>query len=412
MRIGIVCPYAWDVPGGVQFHIRDLAEHLLSRGHHVSVLAPADDGTPLPPYVVSAGRAVPVPYNGSVARLNFGFLSAARVRRWLQNGAFDVIHIHEPASPSLGLLSCWAARGPIVATFHTSNPRSRAMIAAYPILQPALEKISARIAVSEYARRTLVEHLGGDAVVIPNGVDVDFFARAEPKAAWQSGPGDAGAAGEEAGPRAGATLGFIGRIDEPRKGLPVLMRALPAILAEVPDARLLVAGRGDEEEAVAALPPELRSHVEFLGMVSDEDKARLLRSVDLYVAPNTGGESFGIILVEALSAGAPVLASDLDAFAQVLDQGEAGELFANEDADALAAAAVRLLRDPARRAELRARGSRHVRRFDWSTVGADILAVYETVTEGAGPGRAVAADQGASLRSGRHPGPAGSTARE
>ncbi|MER0478715.1 glycosyltransferase family 4 protein [Streptomyces sp. Edi2] len=381
MKIGIVCPYAWDVPGGVQFHIRDLADHLIRLGHEVSVLAPADDETPLPPYVVSAGRAVPVPYNGSVARLNFGFLSAARVRRWLQHGAFDVIHIHEPASPSLGLLACWAAQGPIVATFHTSNPRSRAMIAAYPILQPALEKISARIAVSEYARRTLVEHLGGDAVVIPNGVDVGFFGSAEAKAEWQ-----------------GRTIGFIGRIDEPRKGLPVLMKALPAILAEVPDARLLVAGRGDEEEAVAALPAEMRSRVEFLGMVSDEDKARLLRSVDLYVAPNTGGESFGIILVEAMSAGAPVLASDLDAFAQVLDQGEAGELFANEDADALAAGAVRLLRDPARLAELRERGARHVRRFDWGTVGADILAVYETVTTGA---VSVATDERVGLRARR-----------
>ncbi|MFJ7264481.1 glycosyltransferase family 4 protein [Streptomyces globosus] len=378
MKIGIVCPYSWDVPGGVQFHIRDLAEHLIRRGHEVSVLAPADDDTPLPPYAVSAGRAVPVPYNGSVARLNFGFLSAARVRRWLHEGVFDVIHIHEPASPSLGLLACWAAQGPIVATFHTSNPRSRAMIAAYPILQPALEKISARIAVSEYARRTLVEHLGGDAVVIPNGVDVDFFASAEPKAEW-----------------GGQTLGFIGRIDEPRKGLPVLMAAFPEIVRECPDVRLLVAGRGDEEEAVASLPPDLRSRVEFLGMVSDEDKARLLRSVDVYVAPNTGGESFGIILVEALSAGAAVLASDLDAFAQVLDQGAAGELFANEDAGALAAAAVALLRDPARRAELSARGSAHVRRFDWSTVGADILAVYETVTDGAS---AVAADERAPLR--------------
>ncbi|MFI2188227.1 glycosyltransferase family 4 protein [Streptomyces sioyaensis] len=382
MKIGIVCPYAWDVPGGVQFHIRDLADHLIRLGHEVSVLAPADDDTPVPPYVVSAGRAVPVPYNGSVARLNFGLLSAARVRRWLQHGAFDVIHIHEPASPSLGLLTCWAAQGPIVATFHTSNPRSRAMIAAYPILQPALEKIRARIAVSEYARRTLVEHLGGDAVVIPNGVDVDFFASAEPKAEWQ-----------------GRTIGFIGRIDEPRKGLPVLMKALPAILAEVPDARLLVAGRGDEEEAVAALPAEMRSRVEFLGMVSDEDKARLLRSVDVYVAPNTGGESFGIILVEAMSAGAPVLASDLDAFAQVLDQGEAGELFANEDADALAASAVRLLGNPARLAELRERGSRHVRRFDWSTVGADILAVYETVMTGAAA--SVATDERVGLRARR-----------
>ncbi|MCY0952505.1 glycosyltransferase family 4 protein [Streptomyces sp. H27-S2] len=378
MKIGIVCPYSWDVPGGVQFHIRDLAEHLIRLGHEVSVLAPADDETPLPPYVVPAGRAVPVPYNGSVARLNFGFLSAARVRRWLHDGVFDVLHIHEPASPSLGLLACWAAQGPIVATFHTSNPRSRAMIAAYPILQPALEKISARIAVSEYARRTLVEHLGGDAVVIPNGVDVDFFAKAEPKAEW-----------------GGQTLGFIGRIDEPRKGLPVLMAAFPKIAEACPDVRLLVAGRGDEEDAVASLPAELRARVEFLGMVSDEDKARLLRSVDVYVAPNTGGESFGIILVEALSAGAAVLASDLDAFAQVLDQGGAGDLFANENADALAAGAITLLRDPARRAELSARGSAHVRRFDWSTVAADILAVYETVTDGAA---AVAEDERVPLR--------------
>lgn len=376
MRIGIVCPYSWDVPGGVQFHIRDLAEHLIRLGHEVSVLAPSDDDTPLPPYVVSAGRAVPVPYNGSVARLNFGFLSAARVRRWLHDGTFDVIHIHEPAAPSLALLTCWAAQGPIVATFHTSNPRSRAMIAAYSILQAALEKISARIAVSEYARRTLVEHLGGDAVVIPNGVEVDFFAHAEPRPEWQGG-----------------TIGFIGRIDEPRKGLPVLMKALPRILAERPDARLLVAGRGDAEEALAPLPAELRSRVEFLGMISDEDKARLLRSVDLYVAPNTGGESFGIILVEAMSAGAPVLAADLDAFAQVLDQGSAGELFANEDAGALASAAVRLLGDEERRAELSRHGSKHVRRFDWSTVGADILSVYETVTAGAA---AVATDERAS----------------
>ncbi|MCK1797855.1 glycosyltransferase family 4 protein [Streptomyces sp. XM4193] len=373
MRIGIVCPYSWDVPGGVQFHIRDLAEHLIELGHEVSVLAPADDGSVLPPYVVSAGRAVPVPYNGSVARLNFGVLSAARTRRWVNEGDFEVLHLHEPAAPSLALLACWAARGPIVATFHTSNPRSRAMMAAYPMLQAALEKISARIAVSEYARRTLVEHLGGDAVVIPNGVDVDFFADAEPKAEWQDG-----------------TIGFIGRIDESRKGLQVLMRALPRILRERPGTRLLVAGRGDEQEALAELPQEYRDRVEFLGMVSDEDKARLLRSVDVYVAPNLGGESFGIILVEAMSAGAPVLASDLDAFAQVLDGGSAGQLFRNEDADDLAAAAVELLANPERREELREKASRHVRRFDWSTVAADILAVYETVTEGAST---VAADE-------------------
>ncbi|MFI9274719.1 glycosyltransferase family 4 protein [Kitasatospora sp. NPDC052896] len=376
MKIGIVCPYDWDVPGGVQFHIRDLAEHLIELGHKVSVLAPAEDDSALPSYVVSAGRAVAVPYNGSVARLSFGIISAARVRRWLHDGDFDILHVHEPASPSLSMLAAWSATGPMVATFHTSNPRSRAMIAASPILQPALEKISARIAVSEYARRTLVEHLGGDAVVIPNGVDVSFFADAEAEPRWT-----------------GDTIGFIGRINEPRKGLPTLLAALPAILAARPEVRLLVAGKGDEEEAVAGLAPEVRARVEFLGMVSDRDKARLLRSVDLYVAPNTGGESFGIILVEAMSAAAPVLASDLDAFAQVLDGGQAGELFPVEDADALAAAAIRLLGDPQRLAELRVAAARHVRRFDWKTVGADILAVYETVTDGTGVSGGVREDE-------------------
>ena len=180
VRIGIVCPYTWDVPGGVQAHIRDLAEELIREGHEVSVLASADDDEPLPSYVVPAGRAVPVRYNGSVARLTFGPISNARVRRWLRDGEFDVLHVHEPAAPSLSLLACYAADGPIVATFHAANPRSRVLRVMSPTLQPALEKIRARIAVSEAARRTLVEHFGGDAVVIPNGVDVAAFRGATP----------------------------------------------------------------------------------------------------------------------------------------------------------------------------------------------------------------------------------------
>jgi phosphatidylinositol alpha-mannosyltransferase len=261
----------------VQFHVRDLTEVLTARGHQVSVLAPADDDAPLPAYVVPAGRAVPVPYNGSVARVNFGPLSAARVRRWLRDGHFDVLHIHEPATPSLSLLACWAATGAIVATFHTANLRSRAMLAASPFLEPALEKVGARVAVSEDARRTLVEHVGGDAVLIPNGVFVDRFAGAEPEPAWR---GDDG------------TVGFIGRLDEPRKGLPTLVAAMEQVVAERPGVRLLVAGRGDEEEAVEDLPPAVRKAVTFLGQVSEADKARLLRTVDVYVAPNLGGESF------------------------------------------------------------------------------------------------------------------------
>jgi phosphatidyl-myo-inositol alpha-mannosyltransferase len=375
VKIGIVCPYAWDVPGGVQFHVRDLAAYLIGLGHDVSVLAPADEDLEVPPYVVAAGRAVPVPFNGSVARLNFGFLSAARVRRWLHDGEFDVLHLHEPITPSLSILACWSASVPIVATFHTANPRSRAMSAAYPIVQSALEKINARIAVSEYARRTLVEHYGGDAVVIPNGVDVRFFADAQPEPRWCTPPGDGGPDG------AGGTIGFIGRLDEPRKGLPVLLEAFPRIIEARPRTRLLVAGRGDEEEAAATLPEHVRGNVEFLGMVTDDEKARLLRSVDIYCAPNTGGESFGIILVEAMSAGAPVLATELDAFSLVLEGGAAGEMFPNGDAAALAAAALGLLGDPGRRSALRETGSAVVRWYDWDVVAADILSVYEMVTE-------------------------------
>ena len=138
MRVGIVCPYSFDVPGGVQYHVRDLAEYLLAANHEVSVLAPAEEGTTLPPYVVSSGRAVPVRYNGSVARLNFGVVTASRVSRWLADGSFDVLHIHEPVTPSVAVLALWAAKGPIVATFHTSNLRSLAMQAAYPLRRPSL----------------------------------------------------------------------------------------------------------------------------------------------------------------------------------------------------------------------------------------------------------------------------------
>lgn len=369
MRIGIVCPYSFDVPGGVQFHVRDLAEQLLHLGHHAEVLAPADEDTPLPPYVTGTGKAVPIHYNGSVARLAFGPITAGKVARWLNAGAFDVVHIHEPIAPSLSILALWAVEGPTVATFHTSFVRSRAMQAAYPMVRGSLEKIHGRIAVSEAARETVITHMGGDAVVIPNGVFVDRFgaARADPR--WTGAPN-------------APTVAFLGRIDEPRKGLPLLLEALPTLLARHPGARVLVAGHGDVAAARGRLAPGTERAVEFLGGIDDAAKARLLSSVDAYVAPHTGGESFGIVLVEAMAAGAPVVASDLPAFVRVLDGGRCGVVFPNGDAAGLAATLGDLLADPARRVALCHAGRRHARRFDWSTVAADVLAVYETVVEG------------------------------
>jgi len=369
MKVGLVCPYTWDVPGGVQVHIHDLSAALIELGHEVSVISPADDDTPLPPYVTSVGRAVPVPYNGSVARLAFGPLSARRVRRWLRDGEFDVVHVHEPTTPSLSLLASWAFDGPLVATFHTSIERSRTLAAAYPILQTALEKISGRIAVSEAARRTLVEHHGGDAVLIPNGVRVASFADARPLPGW---PGE------------GGSLGFLGRLDEPRKGFTVLLQAFELLARQRPDVRLLVAGPGDAADAVRGVPDSVASRVTFLGLVSDEDKARMLHSVDLYVAPNTGGESFGIVLLEAMAAQTPVLASNLDAFRMVLDDGHAGAVFPVGDAGMLAVRAAELLDDPPARARLVAAGRECVRGYDWSTVARDVIRVYETVAVDAG----------------------------
>ena len=366
VRIGLLTPYAWDVPGGVNFHIRDLAEHLSGRGHEVQVLAPADDETALPPYVTSAGGTVPVNYNGSTARVAFGPLVTRRVAKWLKDGAHDVVHIHEPIVPSVGLIALRAATAPVVATFHSSQERSRAMIVANPFLQPGLERISARIAVSEAARRTVVEHLGGDAVVIPNGVHVARFADARPDSRWKGTP-------------QAPTIGFLGRLDEPRKGLQVLLGAVTAVRARYPGARFLVAGRGDIDAALreAGLPSDT---VEYLGEISEPDKLALFASLDLYVAPQTGGESFGIVLVEAMSGGAGVVASGLAAFRAVLDDGASGRIFRTGDSADLARTLLEALGDPEATARLRRYARSAVARYDWNTVAARLLDVYAMVT--------------------------------
>ncbi|WP_327084623.1 glycosyltransferase family 4 protein [Nocardiopsis sp. EMB25] len=381
MRVGLVCPYAWDVPGGVQQHVGDLADALTGMGHEVSVLAPVGEAdTDLPDHLVPAGRPVPVPYNGSVARVSFGPRTAARVRRWIDDGAFDVLHIHEPSAPSVSLLSCWAADGPMVATFHTSNPRSRAMSAGSGALRSAMEKINARVAVSEAARRTLVEHLGGDAVLIPNGVSVRRFAHADPLPGW---PGD------------GGSLAFLGRLDEPRKGLATLLEAFALLASGRPGLRVLVAGPGDPGPALESVPADLRDRVVLLGRLDDADKVRAYHSADVFCAPNLGGESFGIVLTEAMSAGAAIVASDIPAFASVLDGGGAGELFRAGDPAHLAERVGVLLDDPARRARLGAAARRAVRAYDWETVAAEIVRVYETVLMwGGAPAAGVRLDSG------------------
>lgn len=360
LRIGIVCPYSWDTPGGVQNHIRDLAEFLIAAGHEVSVLAPAIDENKLPDYVVNAGKPISIPYNGAVARVLFGPVAFARVRQWISQGDFDLLHLHEPAIPSISLLACWAADGPMVGTFHAAAKRQKIIFAIGPILEPAIEKLSARIAVSEAARLTLTDHLDTDAVIIPNGIYANRYTEGKRIEKWS-----------------GNTIGFIGRFEEPRKGLSVLVDALPVISRFAPDVKVLVAGPGDPADVIEDIDPQLRQRFEFLGKISEDEKADFMSSVAVYVAPNTGGESFGIILAEALAGGACVVASDIPAFEDLLGQGEFGALFESESATELAKVVIDLLRDENKRKGLSSRGKERAKLFDWTVVAQQIYSVYE-----------------------------------
>jgi len=364
-RIGIVCPYGWDTPGGVQSHVGDLAEYLIRQGHYVSVLAPAIDEENLPDYVTSAGRPISIPYNGAVARVLFGPIAASRVRHWINNGSFDVLHLHEPAIPSISLLACWAAEGPMVGTFHAAAKRQKVTFAVAPILEPVIEKLTARIAVSEAARETLTEHLETDAIVVPNGIYADRYRDGVVDPRWT-----------------GNTLGFIGRFEETRKGLDVLVNALPSIIARYPDVKVAVAGPGDEDAFLKNVDSQLHSRFTFLGRISEEEKANFLTSVALYIAPNTGGESFGIILAEALAGGASVVASDIPAFDSLLGHGNYGTLFQSENPDDLAKKVIDLLGDEGKRREIAARGKLYAQEFDWDVVAEKIYDVYEMAMVG------------------------------
>ena len=362
IRIGMVCPYGWYTPGGVQTHIRDLADHLIEEGHYVSVLTPvSDDSVQIANYVVNAGKPISIPVNGSVAKILFGPVASSRAKQWIASEDFDLLHLHEPAIPSLSLLACSAAEGPLVGTFHVSTQKKKAIYAIGPILEPIVEKLTARIAVSELARSTLKDHFDTDAVVIPNGIDGQRYANAKISENYSGGH----------------TVGFIGRFEESRKGLQVLIDSLAIVSRFIPDVTYLVAGPGESEDFLKRLNPQLRSRIKFLGLLTNEEKMSFLKTVQIYVAPNTGSESFGIILTEALSAGTAVVASDIPAFKAVLENGAAGDLFINGDSADLAKVLVALLRDDERRKKLAENGKLSAQKYDWQVVAEQIEDIYE-----------------------------------
>jgi phosphatidyl-myo-inositol alpha-mannosyltransferase len=373
MKIGLVCPYEWTVPGGVGNHVRALAGELRGAGHRVDVLAPAERPVAEPGFV-GLGGSLAVPYNGSVARIAMGPRTLARVRRAVRRGGYDLLHVHEPLSPSVGLLAVTQAGRvnggvPVVGTFHANLGRSLALDAASPLLRRVYDRLGGRIAVSASARDTWQGRFGGAMAVVPNGVAPEFFAGPEPLEGWK---GD------------GPTLLFVGRL-EPRKGLAYLVRAFLRLKPAIPRLRLLVVGRDDKRQrdrVMAVVPPRLRPDLVFVGSVPQADLPSYYASADLFCAPSLGGESFGIVLAEAMAVGLPVVCSDIGGYRDLVRDGTDGLLVPPRDPEALAAAIAGLLDHPARLAAMGEAAAAAARRYAWPVVAGEVEEVYEAALAG------------------------------
>ena len=363
MRIAIACPYAWDAPGGVQVHVRQLAQRLEARGHRVLVLAPAQE-SPTESNVVGVGRPVRVPYNGSVAPV--APQSSRAVRRVLEEFEPHVVHAHEPFAPSVATHAARWGGAPVVATFHAYAERSRLLRAAAPVLRRIWRRLDVRIAVSEAAKAHVHRVFPDGAVrVIPNGVEIELFTGADPIELPQ-----------------GRRILFVNRLDK-RKGFPVMVDAFGLLATTHPDSLLVVAGDGRERAAIRRLPRATRRRVLLLGNVPHHLLPPYHAACQAFCAPASGQESFGIVLVEAMAAGLPIVASDIPGYRDVVRGGEDGLLVPPGNPGAVAAALRRVLDDPDLAKGLVESGRARVQTYSWDAVTRRVESSYEEAVAGA-----------------------------
>lgn len=373
MRIGLVSPYSWTVPGGVNDHVGNLAAQLEARGHEAWIIAPAGilarptEEAALPPRFISAGTAVPFRSNGSKAWVNVWPLMLQRMERIFEDQEFDLIHAHEPCTPSAAASAVFVAQVPVVGTFHAAGGSGLGYRMFSPYARRIIDLLTLRVVVSEAARQYVGSIFPGEYRLIPNGVDVGAYASAR------------------GGAKVPGRLLFVGR-PEPRKGLFILLQAFTELRRRTPESTLTLVGTNESElrtvasKVVPKLPLPLTG-VTALGRVSHEEKIEAMRQAELLVVPSLKGESFGIVLTEALAAGLPVVASDIPAYRSVLQQGEYGRLVAPGDPFHLADELAVLLEDAAGRAEMSRRGLAAVARYDWPRVADQVLETYEDALE-------------------------------
>jgi phosphatidyl-myo-inositol alpha-mannosyltransferase len=374
VKLALVSPYDFGYPGGVTEHVAHLANHFRARGHDVHVIAPSSDDESEPTLDVDAtvhriGRVVSIPANGSVARITLSLRSYLQVKRVLREQQFDLIHLHEPMMPALPLTVLRHSRSTNVGTFHAFRNKPLAYFYGKPILRPFYHKLHGRIAVSNAARDFVGEYFPGDYRIIPNGIDYARFHAPRP-------PIDA--LSDER-----PTVLFVGRLEK-RKGLRFLLRAWPFVLDEIPQARLVVVGRGRPLEGYRRFATRQGwspDSVMFVGYAPAEDLPRYYQSSDVFCAPNTGQESFGIVLLEAMAAGLPIVASSIPGFRDVVTDGREGLLVEPKNPRAIATAVCRLLDNPALRASMGETGQQKARGYDWPRVADQVLAYYDDVLE-------------------------------
>ena len=362
MKIGLVTPYVYPLPGGVNAHVRYLYENLQARGHDVRIISSrhgpqkSSEGD-----VIRLGLGISVPTNGSIGTLTISYRYRETVREVLERERFDVLHFHEPFVPFLSLFLLLESRSVNIGTFHAYAGWSPSYEFGKRMLGGFADRLHGRIAVSAAARHFINRYFPGDYKVIPNGVDLARFADARPIERWRDGTHN---------------ILFVGRFEE-RKGLLHLLKAYRTLRQTRRDCRLLVIGGGPQEREVRRyLATRRLGGVELLGRVSDEEKARYFATADVYVAPNTGQESFGIVLLEAMAAGAPIVCSDIHGFKGVVRRGEQALLVPPRDRRGLVAAISKLLADPEMRARFSASGRERVQQFGWENITAKVDDYY------------------------------------